>query len=166
MPRRRSRPAPAADGTWERCVESVFCHENDCFPRILCFYPFAISLIFALVFSLSPNIQGVGPTKAILSALGAIGAAAIPAFLLSGLPACRRAGCARGAEEYASDLRAALFPRPAPPPRVAEAPEFAAPEAAGTDYAVANPLPAAASSAEAAGGAGGASEGGGERGCV
>ena len=155
MPRRRPRPAPAPDGTWERCVESVFCHENDCFPRALCFYPFVISLIFALVFSLDRNIEGAGPTKSIFAALGAIGSVCIVAFLLSGLPACRRAGCARGAEEYASDLRAALFARPGPAPtpplRAPEAPEFAVPGGGGAVAAVENPLPCVAAFAAAGG---------------
>jgi hypothetical protein len=152
MPRRRHRPAPAPDGTWERCAESVLCHEDDCFPGALCLFPLAISLIFALVFSLDRNIEGVGPTKAIFAVLGAIGVALISAFLLGRLPACRRAGgCVRVAEESAIALRAALFarpgPAPSPPSRTTEAPEFAVPGGGAVTAVVENPLPAVPTSA-------------------
>ena len=140
LPRRRQRSAPAPDGTWARCVESVFCHERDCFPRILCLLPLAVSLIFAISFSpLNRSITSEGPAKEVFCALGAVGFAAIAAYLLSGMPACRRGGCR---EECANGLRAALSARPsapAKPPRAAEAPEHALP--AGS-YA-ANPLAAA-----------------------
>ena len=138
--RQRSAPAPAPDGTWARCVESVFCHERDCFPRILCLLPLAVSLIFAISFSpLNRSITSEGPAKEVFCALGAVGFAAIAAYLLSGMPACRRGGCR---EECANGLRAALSARPsapAKPPRAAEAPEHALP--AGSFAA--NPLAAA-----------------------
>ena len=151
MPRRQARrTAPAPDGTWERCAQSVFCHEDDCFPRALCVKPFAIALIFAFVFSLDRNIEAAGPTKAIFAAVGAIAAAAIAAFLLSGLPGCRRAGCARGAQEDANETGAALVacfaaPVPPPPPPPPARGKATAPEFAVTAFdvvTVANPIPA------------------------
>ena len=151
--RQRSAPAPAPDGTWARCVESVFCHERDCFPRILCLLPLTVSLIFAISFSpLNRSITSEGPAKEVFCALGAVGFAAIAVFLLSGMPVCRRCGCRK--EECANGLRAALSARPgapAKPPRTAEAPEHALP--AGS-YAAANPLAAAQDEAGATGGHG------------
>ena len=112
MPRRRHAPSPAPEGTWARLWESVFCHEADCFPRVLLFFPFAIGLIFGCVFS-APNASltaapGVKPSFA---ALGFLTAAAVLCYWVLGLPFFRaRGGCVGGCSELAAAARRALRP--------------------------------------------------------
>jgi hypothetical protein len=66
MARTRHRRAPAPEGSWARCVESVACHEADACPRITLLVPTLIALIMGFVFSLQGSITaapGVKPRR-------------------------------------------------------------------------------------------------------
>ena len=92
MPRRRPA-APAPEGTVARLLEDIFCHAEDCFPRILCFFPLFIGLIFGLTFSLSPTLTAAPGVLPAFSAAGFATAAAATVYLVMGAPLCRQRGC-------------------------------------------------------------------------
>ena len=123
MPRRaQQRAAPAPEGTWARCLESVCCHEGDCFPRAMLFFPAAIGLIFGFVFALSPTLSAAPGVKPAFSAAGFAVASLCAGCWLAGLPVFRRDGFVRGCLSIAAPLlRAAAAPRR--PPRESSAPE-------------------------------------------
>jgi hypothetical protein len=102
MPRRSPRPATA-----EGSIEHVLCHEKDCMPRILCFFPLAIGTVFGAVFS-SNALQGEPWVKITFSALGFLAVAAALSYCAAGLPIFRRHGCASGCWELLAAAAAAL----------------------------------------------------------
>ncbi len=95
MPRRARRAAPAAEGTWERFLESVTCHEDDPFPRILLLFPLCIGLVFGFVFTLHTALEGAPGVKPAFAAAGFSAAAGSAAYCCAGAPVFRRAGGCR-----------------------------------------------------------------------
>jgi len=128
MPNRaaRRRAAPAPDGTWARCCEAVFCHEDDAFPRIFLFFPAAIGLIFGFVFSLSTTLTAAPGVKPAFAAAGFVVAALCAGYALAGLPAVRRDGLAGACAGLARTPQCAPCAAPRPPPRESAA-EFELP---------------------------------------
>jgi hypothetical protein len=107
MPRRRHPHTPAPEGTWARAFESVFCHETDCFPGALLFFPFAVGLIFGCVFS-APNssLTAAPGVKPALAALGFSLAAGVLLYWALGLPFFRaQGGCLGGCRALLASLR-------------------------------------------------------------
>jgi len=91
----------------EGSLEYVLCHEADCMPRILCFFPMAIGSIFGFVFTLNRSLSG---SAAVMASFAAIGFLAVFLGLLycaAGLPIFRRRGCASGCRELLAAAAAA-----------------------------------------------------------
>jgi hypothetical protein len=115
-------------------LESVLCHESDCFPRILCFFPLAIGLVFGCVFA-APNssVTAAPGVKPALAAIGFTTVGAVLFFWAAGLPHFRAHGLAGGCRALAAAAAAAARRAPPPPPAAArggEARELPAPLAA------------------------------------
>lgn len=124
--RRGTRPAPAPEGTWARCVESVACHEADPFPRVLLLLPTLIGVVVGFSFSpLNSSVTGAAGVKETFSAIGFTTAALFICYALAGLPLFRREGCARGCTSIARS--AATLPFVAPRRQPDTAPEFELP---------------------------------------
>ena len=129
MARTRHPRAPAPEGTWERCVESVACHEADACPRITLLVPTLIALIMGFVFSLQSNITAAPGVKLAFSAIAFTVAALLICIMLAGLPVFRGSGgCVGGCAEIAHAAAACVAPPPPPPRDVV--PEFELPRVA------------------------------------
>ena len=96
MPRRTQRAAPAPEGTWARCGETVFCHEGDRLPRALLILPTAIGLIAGFSFALSRTLSAAPGVIPAFSAAGFTVALLCAGCILTGLPVFRRDGLVRG----------------------------------------------------------------------
>jgi len=121
LPRRAHRAAPAPEGTWARCGETVFCHEGDRLPRVMLLLPAAIGLIMGFSFALSRTLSAAPGVIPAFSAAGFTVALLCAGCILAGLPVFRRDGLVRGCATLAAPLFA---PRRRPPRESAPEAEF------------------------------------------
>lgn len=113
MARLRHPQPPAVEGT----VAFVLCNEKDCFPRILCFLPFAVGLIIGLNFLLNPALSAAPGVLVGLAAAGLLVSGGVLLYCAAGLPHFRRHGCLAGCGELPALAARALERRRAPAAR-------------------------------------------------
>ena len=142
MTRRRNQPTPAVEGT----LAFVLCHEKDCFPRILCFFPFAVGLIIGLNFLLNPALSGAPGVLIGFAVAGLLVSGGVLLYCAAGLPHFRRHGCLGGCGELPALAARALERRRPPAAR-----EYALPLEAAAAQASGVAPPAAAGGAGQAG---------------
>jgi hypothetical protein len=114
----------APEGSLARLLEDVLCNPADWFPRALCFFPFAIGLVFGFSFSLSTTLTAAPGVLPALAALGFLSSAAAAACVALGAPVCRQRGCVGSCAELAA-AAAAPCPRCCLRPATTAAPSSA-----------------------------------------
>ena len=134
MARQRLPQPPAVEGT----VAFVLCNEKDCFPRILCFLPFAVGLIIGLNFLLNPALSAAPGVLVGLATAGLLVSGGVLLYCAAGLPHFRRNGCVAGCGELPALAARALERCRAPAAREYALPlEPAAGQASGVAQAAA-----------------------------
>ena len=86
-------------GSWQYSVNEALFNSDDCFPRILLFYPLVGGLVAGFAYSTSTNLTAAPGILPAFASIGFLIGFTSLAYCFAGLPVFRRSGCRAGCGE-------------------------------------------------------------------